>query len=128
MMVMVRVMVVVRIMNGLAAMQHLQETGTPELSCRRCCIPPAHRRVHVADDIKKRCRWNFDKLNALLLIFMILVIDVTQVLLMSDEQTVVLLWKGDELMWVDSLLWRRGYWYLHKGNTLDRGGWRRERS
>ena len=78
-MVMVRVMVVVRIMN----MQHLRETGTPELSCKRCCIPPAHRRVLVADDMKKRCRWNFDKLNALLLIFMILVIDVTQVLLMS---------------------------------------------
>ena len=37
MMVMVRVMVVVRIINGLAAMQHLQETGTPELSCKRCC-------------------------------------------------------------------------------------------
>ena len=79
MMVMVRVILVVRIMN----MQHLRETGTPELSCKRCCIPPAHRRMHVTDDIKKRCRWNFDKLNALLLIFMILVIDVTQVLLMS---------------------------------------------
>ena len=118
MMVMVRVMVLVRIMNGLAPTQHLRETGTPELSCK----PPAHRRMHVADDIKKRCRWNFDKLNALLPIFMILVIET------SDEQTVVLLWKGDELMWVDSLLWRRGYWYLHKGNTLDRGGWRRERS